>query len=356
MRHLRGCDRIGRRPSWPPIRWDVWSNRGSVGGSVGWWANRGNVGGSVGWAGWPEDRPTPPWEFQLSQKATYPGTRWGFELIKSATCLTCGSGEPPPGPSSPPSPSSRPSSPSAKSRRPPPSPSLPPRPLPRLRVRPPRVAGTVPRMRGGARLKRQGDGRQGEGASGEGATRRQGDKETRRHGDTETRNPESVSPCRLVSRSPCHPSPSGSPPARREYSAASRTASSSPGAARPRGRPGRKADGRARTGTRDPARAPPCGAVKSPPMRRKLFTLAAGVSALLCAGVCVLWFHSSDRWDDIGWAAWHLDGRRPAARMLRLCAADGRWSSYERMDRVAGSWPRPCRSRLPKGFMPVPWT
>ena len=35
-------------------------------------------------------------------------------------------------------------------------------------------------------------------------------------------------------------------------------------------------------------------------MRRKLFTLAAGVSAVLCAGVCVLWVRSYFREDEGG--------------------------------------------------------
>src|SRR3954453_2063565 len=36
-------------------------------------------------------------------------------------------------------------------------------------------------------------------------------------------------------------------------------------------------------------RSPAAGAVNSRLMRRKLFTLAAGVSAVLCVGLCVLW-------------------------------------------------------------------
>jgi hypothetical protein len=85
--------------------------------------------------------------------------------------------------------------------------------------------------------------------------------------------------------------------------------------------------------------------------RRNLFTLAAGASAVVCAGVCVLWIHSFDSWDDIGWAAWHLDGRRPAGRIFRVGAADGNvWVSYERMDRVRADLAAALMIASPEGF------
>jgi len=43
-------------------------------------------------------------------------------------------------------------------------------------------------------------------------------------------------------------------------------------------------------------------------MRRKLFTLAAGVSAVLCVGVCVLWVRSYRVNDVDGWYVNHWDG------------------------------------------------
>ena len=46
-------------------------------------------------------------------------------------------------------------------------------------------------------------------------------------------------------------------------------------------------------------------------MRRKLFTLAAGVSAVLCVGVCVLWVRSFGRSDY--YSARSSGSRRPAA-------------------------------------------
>src|SRR4051794_24142763 len=52
--------------------------------------------------------------------------------------------------------------------------------------------------------------------------------------------------------------------------------------------PGTPGEGSCRT------RATAPRAVHSPPMRRKLFTLAAGVSAVLCVGVCLLWAWSAD--------------------------------------------------------------
>lgn len=40
-------------------------------------------------------------------------------------------------------------------------------------------------------------------------------------------------------------------------------------------------------------------------MRRKLFTLAARVSAVLCVAVCVLWVRSYWRADEWGWERIH---------------------------------------------------
>ena len=44
--------------------------------------------------------------------------------------------------------------------------------------------------------------------------------------------------------------------------------------------------------------------------RRKLFTLAAGVSAVLCAAVCVLWVRSYLVADCLYWQGWEDEGDR----------------------------------------------
>jgi hypothetical protein len=66
-------------------------------------------------------------------------------------------------------------------------------------------------------------------------------------------------------------------------------------------------------------------------MRRKLFTLAAGASAVLCVGVCVLWVRSYRVEDTVEWR--RVDGRRrlksaPGHLVLAMDLAD--WSHQPR--------------------------
>ena len=73
-------------------------------------------------------------------------------------------------------------------------------------------------------------------------------------------------------------------------------------------------------------RIPP-RAVSYRSMRRKLFTLAAGVSAVVCVGVCVLWVRSYSVQDEVQWR--RVDGSRrlksaPGHIVLAMDLAD--WS------------------------------
>ena len=63
--------------------------------------------------------------------------------------------------------------------------------------------------------------------------------------------------------------------------------------------------------------SPAAGAVSYPPMRRRLFTLAAGVSTVLCVGACVLWVRSEQTCDRFS----RKDERVPARTDLLIAAS-----------------------------------
>ena len=70
-------------------------------------------------------------------------------------------------------------------------------------------------------------------------------------------------------------------------------------------------------------------------MRRKLFTLAAGTSAVLCVAVCVLWVRSYSVADVWGW------GGRPDANVSVVSVYGRIWSEYIREIGFTGGATRP---------------
>jgi hypothetical protein len=98
-------------------------------------------------------------------------------------------------------------------------------------------------------------------------------------------------------------------------------------------------------------------------MRRKLFTLAAGASAVLCAGVCVLWVRSYFAADRLFWQGWDDEGDRSYRRqdmilsgsggvgMSRVVQSGPRESYRMSIDRwLARTGPRPFHAALPAAY------
>jgi hypothetical protein len=95
-----------------------------------------------------------------------------------------------------------------------------------------------------------------------------------------------------------------------------------------------------RAARRERGLPPPLGAVHSPPMRWKLFTLAAGASVVLCIAVCLLWVRSYRVMDDVYYAAWEPP-TQPAPEYHRrtyhgLRTDPGGVVAYRRADSVGG--------------------
>jgi hypothetical protein len=86
-------------------------------------------------------------------------------------------------------------------------------------------------------------------------------------------------------------------------------------------------------------------------MRRKVFTIAAGFSAVFCVAAAVLSVHCLDRFDDIGWAHWRPEGPRETSRALRVCGLEGSvWASYERIEWAEPDFAARLKNTTPDGF------
>src|SRR4051794_16906311 len=86
-------------------------------------------------------------------------------------------------------------------------------------------------------------------------------------------------------------------------------------------------------------------------MRRKLFTFAAGVSALLCVGVCVLWVRSYRVNDVDGWYINHWDGLAGKTRAWGICSDSGGLAFFA-LNRSFSPGPDPARAIEFKGHNP----
>jgi hypothetical protein len=71
-------------------------------------------------------------------------------------------------------------------------------------------------------------------------------------------------------------------------------------------------------------------------MRRKLFTLAAAMSAVLCVGVCVLWVRSYIATDQLFWQGWEDEDDRSYWRQDAILSGRGGVG----MNRIVQSGPR----------------
>jgi hypothetical protein len=68
-------------------------------------------------------------------------------------------------------------------------------------------------------------------------------------------------------------------------------------------------------------------------VRRRLFTIAAAVSALICATTLMLWVHSYWREDGVGWHSYHFANDRARMRSAFAHSASGRlWIEAARQD------------------------
>lgn len=69
-------------------------------------------------------------------------------------------------------------------------------------------------------------------------------------------------------------------------------------------------------------------------MRRRLFTLAVGLSAVLCVAAAVLEWHSMNRLDCVTRAAWGPEGGMPARIWTAGSDCGSMFVTYERSDRL----------------------